>query len=72
MKLFYATCPVCKRDIMQPFDPQAGPTVIVHHHGRRRSRAARLIVHPAERRVIEVPPDVSLEDALARELLGVA
>jgi len=66
MELLYLTCPVCQLRIKEPFHAEGGPQAILHRHGRGES--ARLIAHPARRKVIQVPDDVSMEDALADEL----
>ncbi len=64
--LLYLDCPACGCKIKQPFNPDGGPLVWPHPCSRRRS--ARLIVLPKERRVYEVPENVSLEVELRRAI----
>lgn len=60
--LVYVDCPVCARQIEEPFNPNGGPQVFIHRHSKHRN--ARLIVFPSESAVIEVPHHISLERAL--------
>ena len=66
VELLYLDCPACWSAIKQPFNPDGGPLVWSHPCSRRRS--ARLIVLPKERRVYEVPENVSLEAELRRAI----
>lgn len=65
-ELVYLECPECGRRIEQPFVRSGGPQAVIHTHSRRRN--ARLIVHPAEGTVREVPDHMSLEAALREEI----
>lgn len=68
-ELVYLKCPVCGRRIEQPFDSEGRPQAVIHVHSRRRN--ARLIVHPAEGTVRQIPDHVSLEVALRDEIRSV-
>ena len=62
-RLVYLTCPECRRQIEEPFNPDGGPQVIVHRHSKRRN--ARLLVIPAQGVARSIPHGTSMEDALS-------
>jgi hypothetical protein len=67
----YVHCSSCRQRIKEPFSRLSGPVVHVHRYDRLRP-PCRVIVIPAAsgdaHRVVVVPREVRLEDALEREL----
>lgn len=64
--IVYHKCPVCHRNIREPFLlTKGGSTPVAYSHRRagRRNPDCRLVVVPGER-VFAVPDHISLEDAL--------
>ena len=64
--LVYLDCPVCGRQIDEPFSAHGGPQAVTHQHSRVRN--ARLNVVPKDHKVFVVPDRESMEQALLREM----